>query len=94
MLEVSSRGVSRPLTEPKHYRRNGGRLVALTLADAPAVTGRIPGRGRRRDRPRCDGATRRVGYAEIVRAVVQAELTKGGDEDDDPDIDDSDDPGE
>ncbi|MFC0581498.1 ribosome maturation factor RimP [Micrococcoides hystricis] len=32
-LEVSSRGVSRPLTEPRHYRRNIGRLVAITTVD-------------------------------------------------------------
>lgn len=30
-LEVSSRGVSKPLVEPKHYRRNAGRLVKLSL---------------------------------------------------------------
>ena len=29
-LEVSSRGVSRPLTEAKHYRRNTGRLISAT----------------------------------------------------------------
>lgn len=94
VLEVSSRGVSRPLTESKHYRRNVGRLVALTLADAPAVTGRILAADADGIDLDCDGATRRVGYAEIVRAVVQAELTKGGHEDDDLDTDDSDDPGE
>ena len=39
-LEVSSPGVSRPLTLPRHFRRNIGRLVALRTAEA-AVTGRI-----------------------------------------------------
>lgn len=40
-LEVSSRGVSRPLTKPAHYRRNRARLVNLSLADGSSVTGRI-----------------------------------------------------
>lgn len=40
-LEVSSRGLTRPLTEPKHWRRNTGRLVKVTLHDSPEVTGRI-----------------------------------------------------
>ena len=39
-LEVSSPGVDRPLTLPRHWRRNAGRLVKATLA-----------RGRARDRP-------------------------------------------
>ena len=31
VLEVSSPGVDRPLTEPRHWRRNLGRLVTATL---------------------------------------------------------------
>lgn len=43
VLEVSSTGLSRALTEPRHFRRNVGRLVELTMADAaaPSVTGRL-----------------------------------------------------
>ncbi len=83
-LEVSSRGVSRPLTEPKHFRRNVGRLVTLTLPDG-SVTGRIgaaDGDGIELD---VDGAVRRVDLGTISRAVVQAELRKdpGAGEDDD-----------
>ena len=40
-LEVSSRGISRPLTAPRHCRRNRGRLVTVTLTDGSAVTGRV-----------------------------------------------------
>lgn len=32
-LEVSSPGVSRPLTEPRHWRRNVGRMVTVSLGD-------------------------------------------------------------
>src|ERR1700728_3460198 len=53
-LEVSSPGVDRPLTEPKHWRRATGRLVTVPLRSQPrtgsddpgesaAVTGRITG---------------------------------------------------
>ena len=41
VLEVSSPGVDRPLTEPRHLRRNVGRLVALRTADGAQLTGRI-----------------------------------------------------
>lgn len=80
-LEVSSRGVSRPLTEPKHFRRNVGRLVALTLTDG-SVIGRISvadGDGIDLD---VDGAVRRVELASISKAVVQAELRKDSPADD------------
>jgi ribosome maturation factor RimP len=40
-LEVSSPGVGRPLTGYAALRRNVGRLVALTVEDGPAVTGRV-----------------------------------------------------
>ncbi|MGY1694915.1 ribosome maturation factor RimP [Geodermatophilus sp. SYSU D00814] len=44
VLEVTSPGVDRPLTEPRHWRRNTGRLVAVTVGPAGAaeqVTGRV-----------------------------------------------------
>ncbi|WP_168583650.1 ribosome maturation factor RimP [Gephyromycinifex aptenodytis] len=48
VLEVTSPGVSRPLTEPRHFRRNVGRLVRVRLTpEAPApdgVQGRPTGR--------------------------------------------------
>ncbi|MBV9095864.1 MAG: ribosome maturation factor RimP [Streptosporangiaceae bacterium] len=40
-LEVSSPGVDRPLTDPRHWRRAVGRLVQVTVADAGPVSGRI-----------------------------------------------------
>src|SRR3984885_3713760 len=39
-LEVSSPGVDRPLTEPRHWRRAAGRLVQVAVADAGVVSGR------------------------------------------------------
>jgi ribosome maturation factor RimP len=40
-LEVTSPGTDRPLTLPRHWRRNQGRLVKVTGADGGTVTGRI-----------------------------------------------------
>ena len=41
VLEVSSPGVDRPLTEPRHWRRARGRLVACTLRDGTQIEGRV-----------------------------------------------------
>ncbi len=44
VLEVTSPGVDRPLTEPRHWRRNTGRLVAVAAGPAGSseqLTGRI-----------------------------------------------------
>ncbi|WP_422752819.1 ribosome maturation factor RimP [Micromonospora sp. WMMD708] len=44
-LEVSSPGVDRPLTLPRHWRRNAGRLVKVTVrAGEPAVDRQVTGR--------------------------------------------------
>lgn len=40
-LEVSSPGVDRPLTLPRHWRRAAGRLVRVTLADGRPITARV-----------------------------------------------------
>ncbi|MCW2770558.1 MAG: ribosome maturation factor RimP [Aeromicrobium sp.] len=74
-LEVTSRGVDRPLTAPRHWRRNEGRLVRLRLADDSSVDGRI---GASDD----DGVdivgrtTTRYPYDQIESALVQIELNR------------------
>ena len=42
-LEVSSPGVDRPLTQPRHWQRAVGRLVRVPLAPAGAGHARTPG---------------------------------------------------
>src|SRR5215475_3678555 len=39
VLEVSSPGATRPLTQPRHWRRALGRIVTATLVDGSSVTG-------------------------------------------------------
>lgn len=41
VLEVSSPGVDRPLTEVRHWRRATGRLVQATLGSGEVVLGRV-----------------------------------------------------
>lgn len=41
VLEVSTPGTSRPLTEPRHFRRARTRLVRLALRDGRTVDGRL-----------------------------------------------------
>jgi ribosome maturation factor RimP len=74
-LEVTSRGVDRPLTAPRHWRRNEGRLVRLRLLDESSVDGRIGASD--------DGGvdivgrtTTRYPYTQIESALVQIELNR------------------
>ena len=40
-LEVTSPGIGRPLTEPRHFRRAAGRLVTIALNDRSQVVARL-----------------------------------------------------
>ncbi len=79
-LEVSSPGVDRPLTLPRHWTRNLGRLVAVTLTNSKQLTGRISSiegdvvvlefdnKGRK--------TTQQIPLAEIAKAIVQVEFSR------------------
>ncbi len=76
-LEVTSRGVDRPLTLPRHWARNVGRLVSVTVADGPGpVTGRITIADEDGADLDVDGEPVRVSYADVVRARVQVEFAR------------------
>jgi ribosome maturation factor RimP len=83
-LEVSSPGVDRPLTEPRHWRRARGRLVKVKVAGTSAVGGRtlagttVQGRVLAAD---ADGVTldladgeQRFGYGELGAGAIQVEF--------------------
>ncbi len=74
-LEVSSRGVSRPLTEAKHFRRNTGRLVAIDT-EAGQLTGRVLSVDDTTVEVEVDGQSRHLLLETITRAVVQIELNR------------------
>ncbi len=73
-LEVSSPGVDRPLTLPRHWRRNRGRLVRVSLAGGDELTGRIVAVDDTEVELDLEPGTRRVPYAGVSRAVVQVEF--------------------
>lgn len=75
-LEVTSRGVDRPLTLPRHWRRNADRLVKVTLAEGGVVTGRVAASDDSGVLLTVDGAERRVAYADIAKALVQIEFNR------------------
>jgi ribosome maturation factor RimP len=75
-LEVTSRGVDRPLTEPRHWRRNRSRLVKVTLTDGSVVTGRIGESDDEQASLDVDGTSHAVPYADVKRALVQIEFNR------------------
>jgi ribosome maturation factor RimP len=87
-LEVGSPGIDRPLTEPRHFRRNVSRLVTITPLEGPAVTGRITAAGDLGLTLDVPGAKQQpaqtvdVAYADVSRAAVQVEFSRPASDDD------------
>jgi ribosome maturation factor RimP len=81
-LEVSSPGVDRPLTQPRHWRRAMGRLVRVPLASpgpraeaqAAPVEGRVIAAGDNGIILEVDGEHLELGYAELGPGRVQVEF--------------------
>jgi ribosome maturation factor RimP len=81
VLEVTSPGVDRPLTAPRHWRRNRGRKVKVIRTDGREVVGRL-----------VDSADDEAGtatletdrgqvvlrYAEVRKATVEVEFSASG----------------
>ena len=82
VLEVSSPGVDRPLTAPRHWRRNTGRLVTVVQADAEPVTGRISSADDAAVTLDVDGSPRTLPYTAITRGTVQVEFSRHSEEED------------
>jgi ribosome maturation factor RimP len=77
-LEVTSPGVDRPLTEPRHWRRAAGRLVRATVRDDKDVTGRVVGTDESGVTFDVDGARRTVSYDALGPGKVQVEFSRPG----------------
>ena len=75
-LEVTSRGVDRPLTLPRHWRRNHDRLVKVTTTEGETVTGRIGESDEDRVVLDVSGTPRTLGYHEVAKALVQIEFNR------------------
>lgn len=79
-LEVTSRGVDRPLTLPRHWRRNRDRLVKVTLQDGSQFTGRIRESGEESATVDVAGTPRQVSFADVKKALVQIEFNRKSEE--------------
>ncbi len=75
-LEVTSPGTDRPLTLPRHWRRNTGRLVSAKLRDGGTVTGRVTASEEDQAVLDVDGTAAEVAYADVKRAKVQIEFNR------------------
>jgi ribosome maturation factor RimP len=84
-LEVSSPGVDRPLTQPRHWRRAAGRLVKVKITGEGTVTGRVKQAGDDGVTLEIDGARRHFDYGELGPGAVQVEFGKIPDDDNNDD---------
>ncbi len=76
VLEVTSPGVGRPLTAPRHWRRAAGRLVQVNLSDGGQLTGRVGESDEDGVVLDVDGTARRIEYVQIAKAKVQVEFNR------------------
>jgi ribosome maturation factor RimP len=82
-LEVTSPGVDRPLTQPRHFAKNVDRLLKIVKLDGSAVTGRILSNT---DQDvtltvtvKKETLEQTVALADIKRAVVEIEFNRKDD---------------
>ncbi|MCM2578913.1 ribosome maturation factor RimP [Streptomyces meridianus] len=82
VLEVTSPGAERPLSELRHYRRAMGRLIRLQLAEGGELVARITGvddAGLDLEVPGVKGrkaTARRLDFAGIAKARVEIEFNR------------------
>lgn len=82
-LEVTSPGIDRPLTLPRHFAKNVDRLLKVTKNDGVVVTGRI--RSNTEIAVTLEVAEKKevkevtVALADIKRATVEIEFNRKGD---------------
>jgi ribosome maturation factor RimP len=69
-LEVTSPGIDRPLTKPRHWRKNFDRLVKITMTSGQDIQGRI---GEATETTVLVG-DQKVSFEDIKRAVLKIEF--------------------
>jgi ribosome maturation factor RimP len=73
-LEVTSPGIDRPLTKPRHWRKNINHLVKVVLLDGSQITGRIKQAGE--SAATIDESV--INYLDIKRANLEIEFKQVG----------------
>ena len=71
-LEVTSPGVDRPLTAPRHWRKNVDRLVKIIKLDGQICKGRIE--SATEDEVKLDCCT--VAFTDVKRATIEVEFNR------------------
>jgi len=69
-LEVTSPGLDRPLTKPRHWRKNKDRLIKIVLNDGKEITGRI--KESTDDEVTVD--EQKIAFVDIKRATLEIEF--------------------
>jgi len=76
VLEVTSPGVDRPLTAPRHWRRNRTRLVKVATAEATALEGRLVEVDDAGIGVESDGVLTRLAWDRVTSGRVQVEFNR------------------
>ena len=82
VLEVSSPGVDRPLTLPRHWRRAKGRLVVVELGDGQKISGRIKATTDDAATLSTETGVQSVAFADVANARIEVEFTHPAPDDD------------
>jgi ribosome maturation factor RimP len=75
-LEVTSPGIDRPLTLPRHWRRNVDRLVKVTTSGGVTRTGRVVTTDDEGATLDIDGTKTEIAYADVANARVEIEFSR------------------
>ncbi len=75
-LEVTSPGVDRPLTHPRRWSRNVGRLVVADTVDGQQVAGRIVAAGDDAVTLEVDGSQVQIPYGDVRTARIEVEFKR------------------
>ena len=81
-LEVTSPGVDRPLTLPRHWRKNATRLVRVTLTNGEVLTGRITTSDENVVTLVIEAKVLKevsVAFVDVKKAIVEIEFNRKGD---------------
>jgi ribosome maturation factor RimP len=76
VLEVTSPGVDRPLTAPRHWRRNRTRLVKVATAESTALEGRLVEVDDDGIGVESDGVVTRLAWDRVASGRVQVEFNR------------------
>jgi ribosome maturation factor RimP len=75
-LEVTTPGVDRPLTQPRHWRKNKTRLVKILLLNGDKLQGRITEVLEERVILDTSAKELTVNFSEIERATIEVEFNR------------------